>query len=65
MCQLHDVEQADVPFPALYSADVVAVQFCNLRKLLLREFAFNSELADTSSEYDSGVGIRHPAILRR
>jgi hypothetical protein len=63
MSQLDDVEQSDVPFPALDPTDVVAMQFGQLRELLLRQLALFSQLADALSECDSRVGIRHPAIL--
>jgi hypothetical protein len=63
MGKLHDIEQADVPLAALDPAHIVAMQFRQLRELLLRQLALHSQLADTPSEYDSRVGIRHPAIL--
>jgi hypothetical protein len=62
--ELHDVDQANVPFAALDPADVIAVQFRQLRELLLRETAFYSQFAEASSESDSGIGVSHLAILR-
>jgi hypothetical protein len=50
VCQFHNVEQSDVSLAALDPADVVPMQLCQLRELLLRELAFYSQLADTSSE---------------
>jgi hypothetical protein len=53
MRQLHDIEQANVPFPALYPAHIVPMQLGQLGELLLRDLAFLSQLADAPSEYDS------------
>ena len=35
VCQLHDVEETDIPFAALHSTDVVAMQIGQLRQLFL------------------------------
>jgi hypothetical protein len=63
VCQLYNVEQADVSFPSFYTAHVVPMQFTQLREPFLREFLLFAQLADALSEYQPRVGIRHPAIL--
>jgi len=40
--ELYDVEQADVPLPALGTAYILPMEFCKLSKLLPRQFAFLS-----------------------
>jgi hypothetical protein len=62
--QLDNIQKADVPLPTLDPAHIVSMQFCQLRELFLREIAFFSQLADTPSEHNPGVGIRHLTILR-
>jgi hypothetical protein len=61
--ELDDVQETDVPFAALDPTDVVPMQLSQFGELLLRQVAFQSQLADALSENDSRVGIRHPAIL--
>ncbi len=55
MRQFHDVNEAHVPLPALYTADVVAVKVGQLRELFLRQTALKPELAHALSKHDAGV----------
>jgi hypothetical protein len=64
VCQLYNVEQADVTFPAFDPAHVIPVQLTQLRETFLREVLLFAQLADAFSKYQPRVGIRHLDILR-
>jgi hypothetical protein len=42
-CQLHDIEQPDVSFTALHTANAIPVQLRQLSQLFLRQVAFLSQ----------------------
>jgi hypothetical protein len=63
MGELHDVDQTDVSLPALYATYVVAVQVGQFRQFLLRQPPREPQLADSFTEDNARVGIRHAAII--
>jgi len=63
VCQRNDVNDRDVPFAPLDSANVVAMQIRKFSQLLLREAALQAQLPHLLSERSSGVGSWHAAIF--
>jgi hypothetical protein len=50
MRKRNDIQEGDVALPPFDSADVIAVQACQFRKLLLRETPLEPKLAKLDSE---------------
>ena len=55
MGQLDDIEEANIPFPALHTAHIVTMQVGQLCQLLLRQLALQPELAYSSTEHNARV----------